>query len=348
MSKIFITEDDVKNMVKSVLSRLNEDVYVNKLNDKSKTANITYKTGKAERGTKMVYGDSLGTEKMDQLNSDTIIVPLKGGINSYNITSINGVAVMHYFKNYFDRKKTTISVSDADTDKKEDYQLKMDEREFNNFKKMFFEKVNKVIQYKLMEFGNVKFEKVSIYPVPSSSKFNSTMAKEMETMVFSGVKGGTQVINQDLFKKDLKNLEVDTDFIEHNKDYYNSPLYSDQPDGETHMNSVVTNSNKYRTMSSYIDIYVAYINRLVKEIMIKVNADKYYAKTHYGTEFTNTIGERIAPLYQQLASCYEAIYEKSKYWDDYAQQYRHQNKRSQLSPIKYAKTPVNEYNTKIV
>ena len=64
------------------------------------------------------------------------------------------------------------------------------------------------------------------------------------------------------------------DYIEKNKDYYNSPLYADNPTGETHMNSVNTTANKYKTLSSYIDIYVKYINRLVDRITTMVNADR--------------------------------------------------------------------------
>ena len=45
--------------------------------------------------------DMLKTDKMDSNNNDTYEVPLKGGIMSYNITSINGTDVMHYFKKTF-------------------------------------------------------------------------------------------------------------------------------------------------------------------------------------------------------------------------------------------------------
>ena len=52
--------------------------------------------------------DYLKTDKMDMNNEDTYLVPLKNGMMSYNITSINGTEVMHYFKRIFDRQKTSI------------------------------------------------------------------------------------------------------------------------------------------------------------------------------------------------------------------------------------------------
>lgn len=211
-NKIYITESDITKMVQCVLKRLNEDAYIGDINTKKKTANISYSKGNSNY-KKKISDDFLNTDKMDALDSSTYIVPLKGGIISYNITDINGTEVMHYFKNYFDRTSTTISVKEKSTGNKEDYKLKMDENEFNQFLNTFFQKVNRVIQYKIKEFGNPQLEKVSIYPVPSSSNFNEKMAEEMQKFNFSNIKGGTQVINQAMFKKDLKNIAIDTDFI---------------------------------------------------------------------------------------------------------------------------------------
>ena len=82
--KIYINEEQ--------LQRLNEDVYVSGL--KRKKAKLSYdKRQNADRVRNMGNynsSDMLNTGKMDQNNADTFIVPLKGGINSYNITSIKG------------------------------------------------------------------------------------------------------------------------------------------------------------------------------------------------------------------------------------------------------------------
>lgn len=347
-NKIYITESDITKMVQCVLKRLNEDAYIGDINTKKKTANISYSKGSSNY-KKKISGDFLNTDKMDALDSSTYIVPLKGGIVSYNITDINGTEVMHYFKNYFDRTSTTISVKDKSTGSKEDYKLKMDENEFNQFLNTFFQKVNRVIQYKIKEFGNPQLEKVSIYPVPSSSNFNEKMAEEMQKFNFSNIKGGTQVINQAMFKKDLKNIAVDTDFINKNKDYYNSPLYADEPNGQTHMNSVNTTFNKFKTMSEYIDKYVEYINRLIKRIMTSIYTNKSITKKKGNDkQFSDTLGKNLWPLYKQLADAYDQIIEKSKYLDDFTKKTKIIYRDDQIKPLKYAKGPSNEANTELV
>ena len=347
-NKIQLTKEDLLEMVKSVLNRLNEDVYINNLNNKRKIANITYQKGSGNY-KKKISNDYLGTKKMEQLDPNTIPVKLKNNLTSYNITDINGVEVMHYFKNKFDRKSTDITVKNKETGEKEDYKLKMEDNEFNQFLNTFFQKVNKVIEYKIKEFGNPEFEKVSIYPVPSSSNFNIKMAEQMTKYNFANIKGGTQVINSAMFKKDLKNIAVDTDFINKNKKYYDSPLYADKPNGETHLNSVNTTFNKFKKMSEYIDVYVNYINRNVKRIMQAVyNSRSITKKKNNGNEYSDTLGKNIAPIYEQIACAYDEILYYSKYVDDYTKTIIKIYRDDQLKPIKYAKEPSNEVNTKLV
>ena len=120
--KIYINEEQ--------LQRLNEDVYVSGL--KRKKAKLSYdKRQNADRVRNMGNynsSDMLNTGKMDQNNADTFIVPLKGGINSYNITSIKGTEVMHYFKNKFSNKATNINI-DVNGEKSE-YELMMEDSEY--------------------------------------------------------------------------------------------------------------------------------------------------------------------------------------------------------------------------
>ena len=343
-----LSKEDLTEMVKSVICALTEDAYINNLNTKNKTASITYQKGNSAYKRK-VSNDYLDTSMMDKLDKDTYEVPLKGGITSYNITAINGTKVMHYFKNYFDRKKTIETITNRSTGKKEDYNLKMEKNEFESFKSMFIKKVDKVIQYCINNFDNKDFAKVSIYPVPSSSKFNVEMANEMAGVNFANITGGTQVINTEMFRKNLRNLEVDKDFIEKNKDYYNSPLYADNPTGETHMNSVNTTANKYKTLSSYIDMYVKYINRLVNGITTMVNADRSnMKKKNSQAQYSDTLGKRLVKFYWQLANAYEEIIEYSAYIDDFTGKEKIQYTDDQLKPLKYAKTAVNIANTDLV
>lgn len=344
-----LNKNDLMEMVKSVICALNEDAYISNINNKKKEAKISYEKGRSAYKRK-VSNEYLGTDKMEKLDDSTYEKPLKGGFMSYNITDINGTEVMHYFKNKFDRKQsTTVTYKDKKTGAKDEYKLKMENDEFNQFLNMFFQKVNKVIEYKIKEFGNPNFEKVSIYPVPSSSKFNEVMANKMVNFNFAGIKGGTQVINQAMFKKDLKNIQADTDFIKKNEKYYNSALYNDKPNGETHLNSVNTTVNKFQNMSEYLDAYVNYINRLVDRIMTKVYTNRYRSKNNNsGEEFTPNTGKNLFPLYYQLAIAYDDILRLSTYINDYTKKQCIVYRDDQLKDKLYAKTPSNENNTEIV
>ena len=78
---------------------INEVVYADKskIDTKKKTIGITYSKGNRARQNANLL-DKLGTNEMDEDNANTIEVPLKGGIMSYNITDIKGTQIMHYFK----------------------------------------------------------------------------------------------------------------------------------------------------------------------------------------------------------------------------------------------------------
>ena len=207
---------------------INEDVFADRTTirgRKHKVVDLSYKMHSGP--TNKNYGnltpaDMLGTEKMDKLDADTHIKMLKGGIKSYNITSIKGEEVMHYFKRKYARdiKPTTLKVNG------EEYELNMDDAEFQYFTRMFNEKVNRVINYCINEFRkeNKKYApvKVSIYPVPSSENFNKAMAEIMGKMSLAGLP--VQVIDDALFKKDLRNIAKDEDFIAKNKEFYRNRL----------------------------------------------------------------------------------------------------------------------------
>ena len=115
---------------------------------------------------------------MNQNNHDTYIVKLKGGMDSYNITSINGTEVMHYFKNKWAKIKIKYGNENADL-----YDIKMDDEQYKDFLSTFKSKVGTVVEWKVNEFKkenpDVVFNSVSIYPVPSSSDFNEVMANDL-------------------------------------------------------------------------------------------------------------------------------------------------------------------------
>ena len=86
---------------------------------------------------------------------------------------------MHYFKNKFSNKTTSINIEV--NGEKSEYELMMEDSEFQEFLKTFCSKVSNVVNYVSKEIAskdkNFKgFKGVSIYPVPSSSNFNVEMS----------------------------------------------------------------------------------------------------------------------------------------------------------------------------
>ena len=119
------------------LFSLKEDVYASGKKGKNRIQ-LSYKKRASSAPTKnfgtLNPAELLNTGKMDQNNSDTYEVPLKGGIMSYNITSIRGTEIMHYFKNKFAKMDV-----DLDGDgQKETYELWMDDPEYQEFFKQFY------------------------------------------------------------------------------------------------------------------------------------------------------------------------------------------------------------------
>lgn len=307
------------NISESQLNRLfmiNEDVFVNKI--KGKKANLTYNQRQNSNPTRnkgnLDPSDMLNTGKMDQNNHDTFIVPLKGGINSYNITSIRGMEVMHYFKNKVDKKKTNIDININGV--KSEYELFMDDPEFQKFISTFINKVDAVVNYAISQFDNkAEFTGISIYPVPSSSHFNETMCKAIAgNAQIAGLP--TQAITDTLFKKDLSNLQKDKDFINKNKDYYSGRMYKNGENDVTHEEWVDDTIRKYKNMTAaqdqtLIDNYNLWIRKIVNSYHNHVSQKK------------------LAANYVQLVNAHQAIRQKLK-----------SNKwNKSFKEIKYAKGP---------
>lgn len=223
---IRLTEEDIREMVEKTVALLMEDVFADKskMNSKKKVIGLTYNKHVNKNTGNLKSSDMLGTDKMDKNNEDTYEVTLKGGIKSYNITSIKGESVMHYFKNKFSKNGEKAKVKAGG----DEYELMMADDEFNAFANTFNAKVNRVINFCIDKFKKEKkgFEpnKVSIYPVPSSSNFNTVMAQIMSRMQLGGLP--VRVTDSALLKKDLRNLKKDEDFIKKNEKYYNGKMGS--------------------------------------------------------------------------------------------------------------------------
>lgn len=246
----------------SLQKRIDEDVYASNKKGRNKIQ-LSYSKRSSDAPCKN-YGtlnpmELLNTGKMDQDNSDTYEVPLKGGLISYNITSIRGTEIMHYFKNKYAKMNL-----DLDGDgQKESYELWMDDSEYQEFFKQFYHKVNNVITHVTNELyekseGKLRFSGISIYPVPSSSGFNVMVAKQLAKYVtFNNLK--VVDIDTNMFKKDLSNLQKDEDFINKNKEYYNSKMFKNDADDDITHNQYIDNKiNRFSRIESIKPLIDAY------------------------------------------------------------------------------------------
>lgn len=332
----YITEQQFRKFIKMLL--INENVYVDSV--RNGKANLTYtKNINRNKNTQNPF-DYLKTDKMDQQNSDTYEVKLKGGIICYNITSIKGDKVMHYFKNVWgDKKRETINIKDKNGDVNE-YELTMLDSQLKNFLTVFKEKVGFVIKHCLQEFKNNNpnfiFKGFSIYPVDSSSKFNKKMADLLSETGFYGYP--VQVINQEILKKNLDNIERDEEFIEKNKDFFNKPYYYNDEKNKTSINDYVNNAlNRLRSINkAQNEINIDEINNTCKKLLQSLN--NYHTALKQGNRNYNRLISTIVDTYKKY---YDLTYvlEKSQYYNTIEQEYNTIQSRFIAHKIKYSKGP---------
>lgn len=326
MKTILITE--------SQCQYLTEDVYLKKkgIDTKKKKAQLTYNSTSRgyERGERLNNNDKLTTDKMLQSNGDTYEVKLKNGIVSYNITSIEGKETMHYFKNKFSHKDTSMNIDG------ENYALWMEDGEFNRFLEDFKRKVGNVVKYKMKDFkpiGKDGFSGISIYPVPSSSQFNIVMAQILKSSGFYGM--NVEVIDTNILKKDTSKLEADEDFINKNKEYYNGQRYS--INSYSHLDALKTDLNKLRS-HQHIFSFIERLNELSEEIL-----KKYYTRNK--TSITPRQIENIGKLYCDYVKQYEALKKSAEYYSEIDKKMKTRHESSLVTAIKYSKGPSIENRT---
>ena len=340
MNKKQILENAIYKLVKNVL---NEGVYINGI--KGNKANLTYKKGQRRNIGSINATDKLVTDKMDENNADTYEIKLKGGITSYNITSIVGTEVMHYFKNYFKRQKTNIELKTKDGEKKE-YELSMEENEFRQFLWQFLAKVGYVIQYylgKVRQSGDkTEFTGISVYPVKSSSNFNTEMVKQITGLNLLGLP--IQAIDESLFLKDLRNLQKDTEFIEKNKEYYNSPLSNTKGNKQPVINYVDKNierNNALKPAETYLKQMSDLSRNIVQQLYNYRLAQKQDGRT------TPRIISSMAKNYKQYFDLYIKCL-SLKYKNPVTKEDSSINLETFAEQMKYSKGPSIEERTKEV
>lgn len=324
--KIKISEESYK--------RLFEDVFMTNADSDKKKVQLKYSKngGKYNKGNESSL-DMIKTDKMDKNDHDTYEIPLKGGIMSYNITSINGTEVMHYFKRIFDKQKTYAKLSKYGN---EEYELEMADSEFKEFMEQFVNKISKVVDYKINEFNSQgsQIDGVAIYPVPSSSKFNSEMAKRMQFNLVCGF--SPKLIEQSLLKKDLSHLEKDNEFINKNLQYYQDRYSNQMPKDITHLNYIDREYNRFSAISNaQNNIYEA--NKLAKQLI-----QKYYSRKE-----TNTpkFYEKLNILFLSYINAVNNIMKTANYFDTVSKKNSSVHLAKIAKAIKYSKGPSIEERT---
>lgn len=304
--QMVLNENDIIEMVSKVLELVCEDVFANKslFNKKKNAIGLTYASGKQKNKGNLTSTDMLKTDKMDEDNEDTYEVKLKGNIPSYNIVSIKGESVMHYFKNKFSKKADSAKIKIAGNE----YELMMDEPEFQKFSNMFNKKVNRVVNFCINKFKKEQNDfapnKVSIYPVPSSSNFNEIMAKSMSKMTLGNLP--VQIANKDILLKDLRNLKKDEDFIEKNKKYFSSKMSEksvqngfDNPIS----NFIDRDINKFKAIND-AKKYIEEMNIAVNKIL---SALQNYKQTKSKTTL-NSLVQNYKRYYDAMKSCTHKVH----------------------------------------
>ena len=325
--KIYLTESQVQF--------LKENVYVSSL--KGNKAYLTYNQNSYNynHGTQN-NKENLKTDKMDMDNGDTYELKLKDGTICYNITSIKGVEIMHYFKHLWNNQKTTML--DKDMNEYELTMLKQDEEKFIN---RFIKKVSFVIKAYEQEHQFTP-DTITILPIPSSSNFNNKMAELLSGMNING-KAITKV-SDDFIRKSIETLRRDSEFIERNKDYYNGYFFIGKPDSKSVNDYIDFNLNKVQSLNK-IRPLVDELDVCAKNIFAIYYRYNHSASLNKVTEkMTNALVNSYIDYYNSLMK----IMEEAKFNNNI------DNKESKMfiskviQPIKYAKGPSVDKRSEVI
>lgn len=313
---------------------INEVVYADadKINTKNKTLGLTYYKGNRAKHNLNSF-DRLDTEEMDKDNANTIEIPLKGGIISYNITDIKGVDVMHYFKKkWANRERVTMDVK-SQTGDTDSYELQMDnnnEREFlNRFIKKVEFVINAWIQKQKHKQKEINFSQISILPIKSSSNFNKKFVKEELTKLnINGLP--CQMVDPNILIKNFTQVKRDEDFIQKNNEFYQSNFVLNDPKQGTVIQNVdnIINRNK---ATKVIDDNITEINNISKILLNFLNNNKQTKEL--STLKIERLTEYYTKYFDLIQKCQHISYLST------IDNKTHNITLKQLIPIKYSKGP---------
>lgn len=312
---------------------INEVVFADKskIDTKKKTIGLTYTRGNRANNNANT-SDKLGTEEMDQNNANTIEIPLKGGLISYNITDIKGVDVMHYFKKkWAQRQRATMDVIDNEGNK-DTYDLHMDNCEERRFIDRFVEKVEYVIKAWLRKNKkeDLQVSKIAILPVHSTSRFNQTFVKyELTKLNINGLP--CEMIDPDLIIKDLKDVQRDEEFISNNKNFYDGDYAMGKPEMGTvsqHVDDAIIKNRELQKVNEYIE----QINEEARKLINFLNNNKN--NENLTPKRIESLTTHYANYVDLIRKCYSITYTLAT--DGKEHKFNHEQI---LNAIKYSKGP---------
>lgn len=165
-------------------------------------------------------------------------------------------------------------LGNTEEDTTSSYELEMDDDEMNRFFNRFKTKISYVIKdwmtkHKVDEY---KFSGISIMPVDSSSNFNKKFVNEiLSDIVIDNFE--IVPISPELIKKDLVNLERDEEFIEKNKEFYNSEFIVNKPERGTVKQNLDRQINRANLIND-INKNIIEINNIAKILLTFINNSK--------------------------------------------------------------------------
>ena len=312
---------------------INEVVFADrqKINDKKKTIGLTYSKNNRVNNNANPF-DKLGTEEMDQENANTIEVPLKGGLISYNITDIKGTEIMHYFKKkWAQRQRVEIDVKQRNGNR-DKYELEMDKQDEREFINRFIHKVELVIKAWINKNKkqDLEFSSISILPVDSTSRFNEIFVKkELSNISIYGLE--CRVVDPKIIVKDAKNIQRDEEFIKNNTNFYNSDYAIGKPEMGTVNQRVDNIINKYNALNIVND-KINQINFIAQKLLNFLNNNRNY------NEFSPLQIKNLIYNYKLyvdlIRECYSITYTGTI--DNQKHSFNHDEI---LNTIKYSKSP---------
>ena len=312
-------------------SKLNESAYIDRI--KGKKAMIHYEKN-GDNGTdrakgNLLSGEKLKTDLMDKSNNDTYKVQLKGGLMSYNITSIKGEYVMQYFKHYFDSQKAEAEIGGKK------YEMDMEANEFNDFMNQFKRKIEIVVEDYMKDLRmrpDTEFRAISIYPIKSSSNFNVKMAQELSKLQVCGMQ--IQAIDTNILTKDLNNLQIDSDFVRMNQGFYDSPRSKRETSVMNFLQNDINRSTNIQKAQQTVNL----VNLQTKKILNCIQNLKYAKNKEIAID-------RIAEHYKLYADYIKQIIRDAHYHNEITDEDSKVTLYKIIKPIKYSKGPSIENRT---